>query len=111
LPENDVYVAYDKDNKIIREFKGEEIKADDRVGTGSLNGKHFVNMVDTIRDGAKQNAPVAQGAISTSLCILGNLSQKLGRTLTVSPGGKIVDDKEAAIMSSRKYEPGWEPVV
>lgn len=110
-PESDRYVAYGPDNKIIKEFKGEELQVDDRVGYGSLNGKHFGNWIDVIRDGAKQNAPIAQGAIGTSYCILGNISQKLGRTLTISPDGKILNDKEATIMSSRKYEPGWEPKV
>lgn len=110
-PESDRYVAYGPDNKIIKEFKGEELQVDDRVGYGSLNGKHFGNWLDVIRNGAKQNAPIAQGAISTSLCLLGNISQKLGETLTISPDGKILNDKEATIMSSRKYEPGWEPKV
>jgi len=113
LPENDVYVAYDMKNKIIKEFKGEDLPVDDRVGYGSLNGKHFGNFLDAIRDGAKLNAPIAEGAKSTALTVLGNLSYKLGRTLTLSPDGKILNDKEATndILCRRKYQPGWEPVV
>jgi predicted dehydrogenase len=110
-PESDRYIAYGPDNKIIKEFKGEELKVDDRVGYGNLNGKHFGNWLDVIRDGAKQNAPIDQGAISTSLCLLGNISQKLGRTITLSPEGKILNDKEGTVLSSRKYESGWEPKV
>jgi predicted dehydrogenase len=112
LPENDKYVAFDMDNKIIKEFKGEEFEDVNKMGGGSLDGKHFTNLVATIRNEAKQHAPIAQGAISTSLCHLGNISQKLERTLKVNPkNGKILDDDEAARMSSRQYEPGWEPKV
>ena len=112
LPENDKYVAFDMDNKIIKEFKGEEIDDPNKMGGGALDGQHFTNLVETIRDGAVQHAPIAQGAISTSLCHLGNISQKLGRTLKVNPKtGKILDDVEATRMSSRQYEPGWEPKV
>ena len=58
------------------------------------------------------NAPVSLGVKANSLSLLGNISQKLDRTLRINPaGGKIIDDKEAIMMSSRQYEPGWEPKV
>jgi len=74
--------------------------------------KHFTNFAAAIREGAESHAPLAQGAISTSLCLFGNISQKLGRTLKVNPKtGKILDDIEAQKMATRKYQPGWEPKV
>jgi predicted dehydrogenase len=112
LPENDKYVAYDMRRKVIKEFKGEEIEDANRMGGGSLDNKHFTNFAAAIRDGAASPAPLAQGAISTALCHLGNISQKLGRTLKVDPKtGKILGDAEAQKMATRKYQPGWEPKV
>ncbi len=112
LPENDKYVSYDLRNKVIKSFEGEVIEDANRMGGGSLDVRHFTNFAAVIREGAEQNAPIAQGAISTTLCHLGNISQKLGRTLKVDPKtGKILGDPEAQKMATRKYQPGWEPKV
>lgn len=112
LPENDKYVAYDLKNKVIKSFEGEVIDDPNHMGGGGLDLKHFTNFAAAIRDGKETPAPLAQGAISTSLCHLGNISQKLKRTIKVDPKtGKILDDAEAQKMATRKYQPGWEPKV
>ena len=115
LPEDDIYTAYDLDGKTIRQTEG-KVSSDqpDLMGlsTMGLTEKHFENALEAIRGKEKAHAPITAGVISNSLCLLGNISQKLGRTVRIdSASGKILDDKEAEKMTSREYEPGWEPKV
>ena len=82
------------------------------LSTMGLTEKHFINTMETIRGKELAHAPISKGVKGNALCLLGNIAQKLGRTLKVDPAsGKILDDKEADKMASRQYEPGWEPVV
>ena len=55
-------------------------------------------------DPAKRNAPIEEGAKSATLMHLGNISYRLGRTLTFD-GDKMecVGDHEANAMFKRKY--------
>lgn len=115
LPEDDIYTAYDLSGKIIRQTE-EKVSAaqPDLIGlsTMGLTEKHFENTMETIRGKEQAHAPVYKGVKGNALCLLGNISQKLGRTLRIDPAnGRILDDKEAEKMTSRQYEPGWEPVV
>jgi predicted dehydrogenase len=115
LPEDDNYIAYDLDGKVIRK-EGEKVSEEQPdltgISTMGLSEKHFMNTMDAIRGKTQANAPVSLGVKANSLCLLGNISQKLDRTLRINPaGGKIIDDKDAIMMSSRQYEPGWEPKV
>ncbi len=115
LPEDDNYTAYDLSGKVIRqEGKMTDSGQPDLTGwsTQYLTVNHFNNALEAIRGKAEANQPVSNGVISNALCLLGNISQKLERTLNVNPiNGKIIDDKEATKMSYREYEPGWEPKV
>jgi predicted dehydrogenase len=115
LPEDDVYVAYDLDGKTIRET--DEKVSDEQpdlmgLSTLGLTEKHFLNAMEAIRGKEAAHAPITAGVVSNSLCLLGNISQKLDRTLLVDQAtGKILGDKEAQKMTGREYQPGWEPVV
>lgn len=115
LPEDDHYTAYDLSGKIIRQTEDKINEAQpDLMGlsTMGLTEKHFINTMETIRGKELAHAPISKGVKGNALCLLGNIAQKLGRTLKVDPAsGKILDDKEADKMSTRQYEPGWEPVV
>lgn len=115
LPEDDIYTAYDLDGKPIRQSDEKVSGAQpDLMGlsTMGLTEKHFENALGAIRGKEAAHAPITIGVRSNSLCLLGNIAQKLGRTIIVDPStGKILDDKEAERMTSRVYEPGWEPVV
>jgi len=51
---------------------------------------------------------IEQGYISTTACILANLSQKLGRSLTWDHArGVIVGDVEANALLRRPYRASW----
>jgi len=115
LPEDDHYTAYDLSGKITRQT-GDKVSEEqpDLVGlsTLGLSEKHFSNTMETIRGKESAHAPISQGVKANALSLLGNISQKVGRTLNIDPmTGKILNDKEADAMSSRQYEPGWEPVI
>jgi predicted dehydrogenase len=70
-----------------------------------------VHMKDFLSSIASRGRPVAdieQGYISTSSCILANLSLQLGRSLTWDPAaGRVVGDDEANRLLSRPYRSPW----
>jgi hypothetical protein len=53
-------------------------------------------------------ADIAEGYISTTSCLLANVSLQLGRTLTWDPqGGKVLGDEEANRRLTRPYRAPW----
>jgi predicted dehydrogenase len=111
----DDYKIFDAANKLIAEAK--DAAATDTInplGPGeNLDGYHFRNFIEAIRKDTPLNGEVAEGHKSVLLCHLGNISQRVGRTLHCNPneGGKIINDKEAQKLWGRDYQPGWEPKV
>lgn len=75
-------IAYDKDKKVIKEFKG--------------GGDHFGNFIDACisRNRDDLNADVREGHLSAGMSHLGNISYYLGEDNKVSPeeAKKIVAD-------------------
>lgn len=70
---------------------------------------HFQNWFDAIRKGEKLNSSIVDACISTQLVQLGNISQRVGRSLRINPAtGRIVDDADAEKLWGRDYEKGWE---
>jgi predicted dehydrogenase len=69
---------------------------------------HVANFCAAIRDGAKLNADPLTGHLSTALCHLGNISTRLGRSLSFDPQREqIVGDDEANAMVRREYRSHW----
>ena len=69
---------------------------------------HVQNFCDAIRIGAKLNADALTGHLSTSLCHLGNIATRLGRSLTFDPQKEqIVGDEEANALTRREYRDHW----
>ncbi len=69
-------------------------------------GNNWANFVEAVRanDPAKRNAPIEEGAKSATLMHLGNISYRLGRTLTFDPEKfECTGDHEATAMFRRKY--------
>lgn len=104
------YKRYDLDNQLVQELKEPEESATlNTVGEGFLDKLHMQNFVGAIRTGEKQNSPIEEGAVSNTLCHLGNYAQKLGRKIILDPTtGRPLNDPEAMQFWSREYEPGWE---
>ena len=74
--------------------------------------RHVQNFVDAIRSGQRGDltADIVEGHRSTLLCHLGNIAQRVGRTLRCHGAtGQIIGDDEAAQLWRREYDPRWEP--
>lgn len=70
---------------------------------------HFANWFDAIRKGTKLNSGIVDACISTQLVQLGNIAQRVGRSLKIDPAsGRILGDAEADKLWGREYEKGWE---
>lgn len=69
---------------------------------------HVRNLCDAIRDGSKLNADALTGHLSTSLCHLGNIATRVGRSLSFDPASeRIVGDAEAESLLRREYRNHW----
>lgn len=68
---------------------------------------HHRNFLDSIRSEKRPNADVEIGHLSATLCHLGNMATRLGRTLNFDPKTEqILGDEEAAAMVRRTYRDG-----
>jgi predicted dehydrogenase len=70
------------------------------------SGNHWANFIQAVRsrDQSELNAPIEEGAISTTLVHLGNISYRLGRTLRFDASTYgCVGDEEANRMFTRDY--------
>ncbi len=69
---------------------------------------HVANFVASIRDGAELNADALVGHLSTSLCHLGNIATRLGRSLDFEPEKEqVIGDEEANKLVKREYRDHW----
>src|SRR5215831_3387629 len=73
---------------------------------GHKGGDHFGNFIDVVRSRKKEslNAPIEEGAISTTLVHLANISYRLGRTIHFDAEKYVcAGDAEATRMFTRNY--------
>ena len=69
---------------------------------------HVKNFCDAIRTGGTTNADALTGHLSTSLCHLGNIATRLGRSLQFDPQDeKVMNDPEADALVRREYRSHW----
>jgi predicted dehydrogenase len=77
--------------------------------TQNLDSYHFRNFYDGIKNGAVLNSDLVSATISTQLVQLGNIAQRVGRSLKIDPAsGRIMNDRGANKLWGRTYEKGWE---
>jgi predicted dehydrogenase len=70
--------------------------------------RHWLDFLKARDDRSKPVADIEQGHISSASCILANLSQKLGRTITWDPmKHECVNDDEATKLLKRPYRKPW----
>ncbi len=70
---------------------------------------HWMDLLAAIDKRSKPVADIEQGYISTSSCILANLSMKLGRSLKWDAERQmVVGDEEANRLLRRTYRGPWE---
>ncbi|MEW6305231.1 MAG: Gfo/Idh/MocA family oxidoreductase [Verrucomicrobiota bacterium] len=77
--------------------------------SGKVDGLvHHRNFLECIRSGKHPNADIEIGHLSASLCHLGNIATRLGRTLNFDPQKEqIVGDAEANQLVRRTYREHW----
>ena len=70
--------------------------------------RHMKDFLSAIAQRGKPVADIEQGYISTTCCILANLSMQLGRSLTWDPiKGQVTGDGEANRLLRRTYRAPW----
>jgi hypothetical protein len=86
-----------------RNEAGPTLTADEKVNEGQV---HFENFIKCVRSRQPQhlNASIEDGHLSTTLCHLGNISYRLGRSVTFDGAAeRFVGDAEADALLTRKY--------
>ena len=115
LLEGNNYTVFDTKN---RKVKSTSEKAEgDPTNTQSANGVrldrlHVKNFIDSIASGAALTSPIEEGHRSVTMLHLGNISQRVGRTLVCNAAdGHVLNDDGAMKLWQRDYEPGWAPAI
>jgi predicted dehydrogenase len=112
------YDVYDKDFKKVKTVsdptadKAQDSKDSTNTVDPGVQENHGENFIDAVRGECKNNATIDEGHKSVLLGLLGNISQRVGRSLRCDPKtGRILNDAEAMKLWSREYESGWEPRI
>ncbi|KAB7530401.1 gfo/Idh/MocA family oxidoreductase [Flagellimonas olearia] len=111
IPGGDSYTIFDLDGTVLKKSKMVSvIDSRDKMNPAeALDALHIQNMYNAISEGEKLNSNIVSGHKSTLLVQLGNISQRIGRSLDINPeNGHILRDEEAQKLWGRSYEKGWE---
>jgi predicted dehydrogenase len=74
-----------------------------------LNAAHARNFLDCVKSRKRPNADLEEGHRSATMCHLGNISTRLGRSLRWDAAKEqVVGDAEANAMLSRPYRGPWK---
>src|SRR5690606_3089215 len=69
---------------------------------------HKQNFIDCIKSGRRPNCDIEIGHLASTLCHLGNIAWRVGRTLEFDPkAGAIVGDDQANALARRSYRKPW----
>ncbi|MCX6216144.1 Gfo/Idh/MocA family oxidoreductase [Spirosoma sp.] len=110
--DRDGYTLFSRDGKPIKESKSKGSESGTALGGGGdMTTLHMMNFFEAIRGKAKQNSTIDDGAKSTLLCHLANISYRTNKSFSVDPKNGHIKDAEAMKFWSRQYEKGWEPRV
>lgn len=70
--------------------------------------RHMLDFLAARAKGTRPVADIAEGHLSSAVCILANLSMRLGRSLSIDDAGNVVDDDEANRLLAREYRAPWK---
>jgi predicted dehydrogenase len=75
----------------------------------NMEGPHYRNFLDCVKDGKRPNADIEEGHKSTRLCHLGNIALRVGRVLHFDAATETLrHDAEANQLLGRAYRKGFE---
>jgi predicted dehydrogenase len=93
---------------IVDKFPEDKTERDIEIHAAEANRRHMQDFLRAIASRGRPVADIEEGHISTACCILANLSQKLGRTLTWDAGRhQVVGDAAANKLLRRPYRAPW----
>jgi predicted dehydrogenase len=104
--ENGYMVLNDEGFKVFE--KGDKLVDSAPKGKGRGESEHQANFVACIKSRSRPNCDIEEGHRSALLCHLGNIAQRVGRTVRFRADDEsIADDAEAARLLSRTYRGPW----
>jgi predicted dehydrogenase len=96
---DDGYKIYEKGDKLVESTPKPK---------GRGENEHQANFVACIKSRARPNCDIEEGHRSALLCHLGNIAQRVGRTIRFDPHAEsIPDDTPAAQLLGRTYREPW----
>lgn len=106
--DRDGYKLYNREGKLLKDSKAKGTEAGTALGGGGdMTTRHVMNFFEAIRGKEKQASPIDEGAKSTLLCHLANISYRVNKPFEVDTKNGHIKDKEAMKYWSRDYEKGW----
>ncbi len=111
IPSGNSYTIFDLKSNIVKHVAADQnIDPRDLANPAEhLDALHIRNMFDGITKGEKLRSDIDSGHKSTLLVQLGNIAQRMGKSLDIDPKtGHILNDKKSKKYWSRTYEKGWE---
>lgn len=97
--------------KPVREEARREKVEDERIERAVVapaGRAHMRDFLECVRKRGRPIADIEEGHISTALCVLGNVSQRVGRSLTWdAEKERAVGDEEANRLLRREYRKPW----
>ena len=84
LLDGNAYTIFDRKNKIIKQAQGNEAVDPTNPVSASgvgLDGLHFANFIDSVRNGTQPNCPAEEGHKSVTLLHLGNIAWRVKREM------------------------------
>ena len=92
----------------LEQYPEDQTEKDLEKHVAPANRRHQLDFLSAIASRGKPVADIEQGHISTTSCILANLSQQLGRSLAWDPAQhRIPGDEEATRHLARPYRSPW----
>jgi predicted dehydrogenase len=93
----------------LEQFPGDKTEKDLERHVAPAIRAHMKNFLECIETRALPVSDIEQGYMSTSACILANISQKLGRSLAWDHAkGVVIEDDEATRLLRRDYRAPWQ---
>jgi predicted dehydrogenase len=104
-------ILFGEKGTMVFDRKGWHILNGDEASDKYVNmeGPHYRNFLDCVKDGKRPNADIEEGHKSTRLCHLGNIALRVGRVLHFDDKTETLkDDPEANKLLGRIYRKGFE---
>ncbi|UZR98476.1 Gfo/Idh/MocA family protein [Chondrinema litorale] len=112
LVDREHYEVFDRSGKKVKEKSSGSSEGGLVLGGGGdMSTDHVVNFYDAIRGQAKLNSPIDEGAKSSLLCHLANISSRLNKSLELDSSNGHIFDREGMKLWERQYAAGFEPII